>query len=86
MVFCLYVCLCITCTPTAHGGQERESDPLEQELYRWLLAMTWVLGIKFMSSGRSDSAFSPWSFSPVPLFIYFRARAYASQAGLSLST
>jgi hypothetical protein len=28
-VFSLHVCLCITCIPSAYGGQKMTSDPLE---------------------------------------------------------
>ena len=31
-MFCLHVCLCITCMPGAHRGQKRASDSLELEL------------------------------------------------------
>lgn len=32
-VFCLHVCFCTTCIPSAHGDQKRRSDSLELQLH-----------------------------------------------------
>lgn len=45
-VFCLHVCVCITCMSGAQRGQKRVLDPLEL-----LWSMIWVLSMAPLSSG-----------------------------------
>lgn len=48
-VFSLRVCKCTTCVPGTCGGQKKESELLEVELYLW--AFTWVQGFCTSSQG-----------------------------------
>lgn len=44
---------------TAHGDQERVSDPVELKLHRVLGYLIWVLGIKSWSSGSAERVSCP---------------------------
>lgn len=57
---CPHVCICTTCLPGAHGGQERYGTS-------WNWSYMWVLGTKPVSSGRVANALSFWAISLAPI-------------------
>lgn len=65
-VLCLHVCICTTCMPSVHRGQERVSDPLELELRMGVSHgvdskdWTWVL------CQTVSSLSNYWAISPAP--------------------
>lgn len=59
MRFCLNVCLCIMCVPSAQGCQKRAFHPPKLEL-------GWVLGVEHVFSVRITSDLNHRVLSPVP--------------------
>lgn len=55
-VFCLHICLCITCLPGVQEGWKSSLDSLELELQTLCQAATWALGIEPRVSIRADYA------------------------------
>lgn len=65
-IFCLCMHLCIVCTPNAHRGQKRASDPPEQ------MATDCLMGAKIdhWFSARAASVFKCWAVSLAPINIF----------------
>jgi hypothetical protein len=71
--FCLYLCICTTCMPSAHGGQKRVSNSLnlESQIYVTWCGM-WVLGIKPGSSQEQQGLLTAQpSLHPLTFFFFF---------------